>query len=78
MIRENMSILIYRKDLKAVNIGHRETMSDIGATIADYFKVWKCLKMKKVFWESWNKFRNVLVDRILKNQKRSRLKIAKI
>ena len=34
-----MSILIYRKDLKAVNIGHRETMSDIGTTVADYFKV---------------------------------------
>ena len=39
MIRKNMSILIYRKDLKAVNIGHRETMSDIGTTVADYFKV---------------------------------------
>ena len=39
MIRKNMSILIYRKGLKAVNIGHRETMSDIGATVADYFKV---------------------------------------
>ena len=37
--RENVPILIYRKGLKAVNIGHRETMSDIGATVADYFKV---------------------------------------
>ena len=37
--RENVPILIYRKSLKAVNIGHRETMSDIGATVADYFKV---------------------------------------
>ena len=37
--RENVPILIYRKSLKAVNIGHRETMSDIGATAADYFKV---------------------------------------
>ena len=37
--RENVPILIYRKGLKAVNIGHRETMSDIGATAADYFKV---------------------------------------
>ena len=37
--RENVPILIYKKGLKAVNIGHRETMSDIGATVADYFKV---------------------------------------
>ena len=37
--RENVPILIYRKGLKSVNIGHRETMSDIGATAADYFKV---------------------------------------
>lgn len=37
--RENVPILIYRKGLKSVNIGHRETMSDIGATVADYFKV---------------------------------------
>ena len=34
-----MPILIYRKGLKAVDIGHRETMSDIGATVVDYFKV---------------------------------------
>ena len=36
--RENVPILIYKKGLKSVNIGHRETMSDIGATVADYFK----------------------------------------
>lgn len=36
--RENVPILVYKKDLESVNIGHRETMSDIGATVADYFK----------------------------------------
>ena len=36
--RENVPILVYKKGLKSVNIGHRETMSDIGATVADYFK----------------------------------------
>ena len=36
--RENVPILIYKKGLESVNIGHRETMSDIGATVADYFK----------------------------------------
>jgi phosphopentomutase len=36
--RENIPILIYKKGLESVNIGHRETMSDIGATVADYFK----------------------------------------
>ncbi|BBM36751.1 phosphopentomutase [Pseudoleptotrichia goodfellowii] len=37
--RENVPILIYKKRLEGINIGHRETMSDIGATVADYFKV---------------------------------------
>ena len=36
--RENVPILVYKKGLESVNIGHRETMSDIGATVADYFK----------------------------------------
>ena len=36
--RENVPILIYKKGLESVNIGHRETMSDIGTTVADYFK----------------------------------------
>ena len=36
--RENVPILIYKKGLESVNIGHRETMSDLGATVADYFK----------------------------------------
>ena len=36
--RENVPILIYKKGLESVNISHRETMSDIGATVADYFK----------------------------------------
>lgn len=36
--RENIPILVYKKGLESVNIGHRETMSDIGATVADYFK----------------------------------------
>ena len=37
--RENVPILIYKKGLEGINIGPRETMSDIGATVADYFKV---------------------------------------
>ncbi|MDO5088934.1 MAG: phosphopentomutase [Leptotrichiaceae bacterium] len=37
--RENVPILIYKKGLKNINIGHRKTMSDIGATVAEYFKV---------------------------------------
>lgn len=36
--RENVPILIYKKGLENVNIGHRKTMSDIGATVAEYFK----------------------------------------
>lgn len=37
--RENVPILIYKKGIEKVNIGHRETMSDIGATVAEYFNV---------------------------------------
>ena len=37
--REKVPILIYRKNLDSINIGLRETMSDIGATVAEYFNV---------------------------------------
>lgn len=37
--RENVPILIYKKGIEGINIGHRETMSDIGATVAEYFNV---------------------------------------
>lgn len=36
--RENVPLLIYKKDLKGLYIGHRSTMSDVGATAVDYFK----------------------------------------
>lgn len=37
--REKVPILIYKKGLSNINIGLRETMSDIGATVAEYFNV---------------------------------------
>ena len=37
--REKVPILIYRRKLDSINIGLRETMSDIGATVAEYFNV---------------------------------------
>ncbi len=37
--REYVPILIYKKELEGKNIGVRETLSDIGATISDYFGV---------------------------------------
>lgn len=35
--REKVPILIHQKGLKAVNLGTRETLADVGATVADYF-----------------------------------------
>lgn len=52
--RENVPILVYKKGLESVNIGHRETMSDIGATVADYFKT-KMPENGKSFLENLEK-----------------------
>lgn len=35
--REMVPMLIYKENLKKAEIGHRKTMSDIGATVLDYF-----------------------------------------
>lgn len=35
--REQVPLLIYKKGLEGVSIGERETMADVGATVADYF-----------------------------------------
>lgn len=40
--RENVPLLIYGKNIKSGFIGHRETMSDVGATVAEYFKISPC------------------------------------
>lgn len=37
--RENVPLLIYNKQIKRKNIGLRKTMSDVGATVCDFFKV---------------------------------------
>ena len=37
--RENVPLLIYKKDLKNTFIGLRESLSDIGATAAEYFQI---------------------------------------
>ncbi|HHW02536.1 MAG TPA: phosphopentomutase [Thermoanaerobacterales bacterium] len=39
--REKALLLVYGKKLKAVNLGERDTLSDIGATISDYFGIQK-------------------------------------
>ncbi|WP_029688198.1 phosphopentomutase [Thermoanaerobacter sp. A7A] len=39
--REKAFLLVYGKKLKPVNLGERKTLSDIGATIANYFGVEK-------------------------------------
>lgn len=36
--RENVPILIYGKSIKEGFIGHRESLSDVGATVMEYFK----------------------------------------
>lgn len=35
--REHIPVLVYGKNMKAVNLGERETFADIGQTLADYF-----------------------------------------
>lgn len=37
--RERAILLVYGRDLRKVDLGARATLSDIGATVADYFKV---------------------------------------
>ncbi len=37
--RELVPLLVYGKELKAVDLGHRDTFADLGATIADNFNV---------------------------------------
>lgn len=39
--REKTMLLVYGKKLKSINLGERESLSDIAATIADYFNVRK-------------------------------------
>ena len=37
--RENVPLLVFRKGLTGVHIGKRETLSDVGATVCDFFGV---------------------------------------
>ncbi|WP_343189424.1 phosphopentomutase [Buchnera aphidicola] len=37
--RENIPILLYKKNIKSIFLGHRKTFSDIGQTIASYFSL---------------------------------------
>ena len=37
--REHIPVLVYGKNMKAVNLGERETFADIGQTLADYFNL---------------------------------------
>ena len=37
--RENVPLLILHGDVKGINIGLRKTLSDVGATVCDFFKV---------------------------------------
>ena len=37
--RENVPLLVYRKGLHGVRLGKRSTMSDVGATVCDFFGV---------------------------------------
>ncbi|WDV44384.1 phosphopentomutase [Clostridiaceae bacterium M8S5] len=39
--RENVLLLVYGKNIKKDNLGIRKTLSDIGATVAEYFNVHK-------------------------------------
>lgn len=40
--RENVPLLVYGKNIRSGYIGHRKTLSDVGATVADYFQVSPC------------------------------------
>ena len=37
--RENVPLLVYKKGLTGVNLGLRSSLSDVGATVCDYFGV---------------------------------------
>lgn len=37
--RENVPVLVYGKEIKSVNLGERESFSDVAATIADIFEI---------------------------------------
>ncbi len=37
--RENVPLLVYRKGVKGVDLGLRKTLSDVGATVCDFFGV---------------------------------------
>ena len=37
--RENVPVLVYGKEIKPVNLGERESFSDVAATIADIFEI---------------------------------------
>ena len=37
--RENVPLLVYRKGIQGVNLGLRKSLSDVGATVCDYFGV---------------------------------------
>ena len=37
--RENVPLLVYRKGVEGVNLGLRKTLSDVGATVCDFFGV---------------------------------------
>lgn len=37
--RENVPLLVYRKGVQGVNLGLRKSLSDVGATVCDYFGV---------------------------------------
>ena len=37
--RENVPVLVYGKEVKAVNLGTRESFSDVAATVADIFEI---------------------------------------
>lgn len=39
--RENVPLLIYKEGVSSINIGLRKTLSDVGATVCDYFEVEK-------------------------------------
>lgn len=40
--RENVPLLVYGKNIRGGFIGHRKTLSDVGATAAEYFKISPC------------------------------------
>jgi len=39
--RENVPLMIYKKGAKGNFVGHRKTLSDVGATVAEYFRTEK-------------------------------------